>query len=136
MKILVIDGQGGKIGKMLVENLKKNLPEYEIIAFGTNSIATATMLKAGADFGATGENPVIVNCIDADIIIGPLGIIISNALLGEITPPMAAAISQSKAQKVLVPINRCNIFVAGVEALPLNDYVQLAVQQVKQIIEG
>ena len=82
MKILVIDGQGGKIGKMLVENLKKNLPEYEIIAFGTNSIATATMLKAGADFGATGENPVIVNCIDADIIIGPLRIIISNALLG------------------------------------------------------
>ncbi len=136
MKILVIDGQGGKIGKMLVENLKKALPEYELIALGTNSIATSTMLKAGADFGATGENPVILNCADADIIAGPLGIIISNSLLGEITPDMAAAVSQSKAQKVLVPVNRCNCIVAGITELPLSDYVRLAVQQIKQIIEA
>lgn len=136
MKIIIIDGQGGKIGKTLVEQFKKNLPEYELIALGTNSIATSAMLKAGADLGATGQNPVILNCADADIIIGPLGIVVANALLGEITPSMAIAISQSKAQKILIPVNRCNSIVVGVKPLSLSEYVQLAIQQVKQIIEG
>lgn len=135
MKILIIDGQGGKMGKMLVEQLKQNLPEIKITALGTNSIATAAMIKAGADFGATGENPVVFNCTDADIIIGPLGIIIANSLLGEITPKMALAIGQSKAQKILIPINRCNSTVVGVKELPFSEYVRLAIQQVKQIIE-
>ena len=135
MKILIIDGQGGMMGKMLVEQLKQNLPEVKLTAIGTNSIATAAMIKAGADFGATGENPVVFNCTNADIIIGPLGIIIANSLLGEITPSMALAIGQSKAQKILIPINRCNSTVVGVKELPFSEYVRLAIQQVKQIIE-
>ncbi|MBA1335460.1 MAG: hypothetical protein HPY66_1085 [Firmicutes bacterium] len=134
MKIIIVDGQGGKMGKMLVEQLKKSLPEYELIALGTNSIATSAMLKAGADFGATGENPVIFNCADADIIIGPLGIVIANSLLGEISPSMAQAIGQSKAHKILIPVNKCNNTVVGLKELPFNEYIQLAVQQVKQII--
>ena len=92
MKIIVIDGQGGKMGKGVVEQLKKAHPGLELIAVGTNSIATSAMLKAGADAGATGENPVVVNSRDADIIIGPIGIVIANSLLGEITPAMAVAV--------------------------------------------
>ena len=134
MKIVIIDGQGGKIGKMLVEQLKQSLPEIELTAIGTNSIATAAMLKAGADFGATGENPVLINCADADIIIGPLGIIVANSFLGEITPVMSIAISQSKAQKILIPINRCNTTVVGTQELPFSEYVLLAMQLLKQII--
>ncbi len=134
MKIIVIDGQGGKMGKMLVEQLKKSLPDHELIALGTNSIATSSMLKAGADFGATGENPVIFNCADADVIVGPLGIVIANSLLGEISPAMAQAIGQSKAHKVLIPVNRCNNTVVGIKELPFNEYIQLAVQQVKQFV--
>ena len=130
MKIVVIDGQGGRMGRMLVEQLHAALPQQEIIAIGTNSIATAAMLKAGAQHGATGENPVIVNARDADIIVGPLGIVIANSLLGEITPQMALAIGQSPAQKVLVPIDRCHTCVAGVESLPMGDYIHLAVAKV------
>lgn len=136
LKIVVIDGQGGKMGKMIVEQLKATLPQYQLIAIGTNSIATSAMLKAGADFGATGENPVIYNCADADIIIGPLGIIVANALMGEVTPSMAVAIGQSKAQKILIPINKCNNRVVGVQDLSYREYIELAVEQVKEIIEN
>ena len=108
MKILVIDGQGGRVGRLLIEGLKQQAPQLYITAIGSNSIATASMLKAGADEGATGENPVVFNSATADIIIGPIGIILSNALLGEITPRMAEAVSSSKAKKILIPINRCN----------------------------
>lgn len=131
--ILVIDGQGGKIGKLVVEQLKAELPLEQIVAIGTNSIATATMLKAGADAGATGENPVLVNAPRADVIIGPLGIIIADALLGEITPKMAQSICRSKAQKVLLPVNRCQTTVVGVQDLSLSDAVNLAVVQVKRL---
>jgi hypothetical protein len=93
------------------------------------------MLKAGADFGATGENPILVNCADADIIIGPIGIIIANSFLGEITPAMAIAIGQSKAQKVLIPINRCNTTLVGTPDLPFNEYVLLTLQLLKHIID-
>ena len=86
MTIMVIDGQGGKMGKGLVEQLKKLCPEDEILAIGTNSIATAAMLKAGADAGATGENPAVVTSRTADIIVGPMGIVIADSLMGEITP--------------------------------------------------
>lgn len=134
MKILVIDGQGGKIGKLLVEKLKQNLPSIELTAIGTNSIATASMLKAGADFGATGENPVLVNCSDADIIIGPIGIIAANSFLGEITPAMAAAVGQSKAQKILIPTNRCNITIVGTQELLFNDYVTQTLEMIKQLL--
>lgn len=135
MNILVIDGQGGKMGKTIVEQLKNSLPDFKITALGTNSIATSAMLRAGADFGATGENPVIYNSSNADIIIGSMGIIVANSYMGEITPAMANAISESKAVKVLIPVNRCNILVAGIEELPFSEYTSLAVEQVKKIIE-
>lgn len=130
LKILVIDGQGGKVGKSIVEQLKVALPNQSIIAIGTNSIATATMLKAGADMGATGENPVIHNCKDADIIVGPIGIILANSLLGEVTPQMAAAVSGSKAYKFLIPSNKCNSHVVSTQNLNLTEYVQLVVEKV------
>jgi hypothetical protein len=134
LKIVVIDGQGGRMGKMVVEQLKEVLPNYELIAIGTNSIATAAMLKAGADFGATGENPVVYNCADADIIIGPLGIVVANALLGEVTPSMALAVGQSSAHKILLPINKCNNVVVGVQELSYKEYVDLAIEHVKRIV--
>ena len=90
MKILVIDGQGGKMGAALTDQIKKNMPDVEVVAVGTNSLATSAMLRAGADAAATGENPVVVNCTWADVIVGPIGIILANALWGEITPKMAA----------------------------------------------
>lgn len=133
-KLLVIDGQGGKMGKTIVEQLRSSYPEQEIIAIGTNSIATAAMLKAGADYGATGENPAIVNSHDADIIIGPIGIVIANSLLGEITPAMAAAIGSSDADKLLIPVNRCKHFIVGCKDLSLNEYIRLVCQQLKEIL--
>ena len=131
-KIVVIDGQGGKMGAALTSQLKGAGLDAQIIAIGTNSAATAAMLKAGADAGATGENPVVVNCADADIITGPMGIITANALYGEITPKMAAAVSASPAQKLLIPVNRCSVTVVGVEDLPLGDYVKLTAQKAKE----
>ncbi len=136
MKIVVIDGQGGKIGQTLVEQLKQELPDCKLIAIGTNSIATSAMLRAGADFGATGENPVIFNCAGADIIIGPLGIVVANSFHGEITPSMALAVGQSSAQKILIPINRCNNTVVGVQELSFSEYVKLAVKHVKEIVNS
>ncbi|HJC47321.1 MAG TPA: DUF3842 family protein [Candidatus Lachnoclostridium pullistercoris] len=134
MKIIVIDGQGGKMGKGVVEQLKKARPELELIAVGTNSIATSAMLKAGADAGATGENPVIVNSRDADIIIGPIGIVIANSLLGEITPAMAVAVGSSPAQKILIPSSRCHQFVAGCRELPLGAYIREVVERVDELL--
>lgn len=130
MKIVVIDGQGGKMGSLLIEKLKSNaaLQDAEIIAIGTNSIATAAMLRAGADAGATGENPVIVNCRDAHIIAGPIGILAADSLLGEVTPAMATAIGQSVAQKVLLPVNKCKNFVVGVQDLSLQELAKQAVE--------
>ena len=128
MKILVIDGQGGRIGKALVEELRRLGFTGRITAVGTNSAATAAMLKAGADEGATGENPVVVGARRADVIMGPMGIVAANSLLGEITPAMALAVSESEARKVLVPVNRCRIRVAGVQELPLGEYTALAAQ--------
>ena len=135
MNIMVIDGQGGRMGKSIVEQMKRNFPEDEILAIGTNSIATAAMLKAGADAGATGENPAIVGCRTADLIIGPLGIVIADSLLGEITPAMAAAIGQSRAKKILLPVNRCQHYVVGCRDLPLGELVRLAVELARQFKE-
>lgn len=130
MKIVIIDGQGGKMGRSVIEQLKKMHPFMELYAIGTNSIATASMLKAGADYGATGENPAIVNSHDADIIIGPLGIVIANSLLGEITPMMAQAIGSSPAYKILIPVNRCGHFVVGCSELSLTDYIKQVCEEV------
>lgn len=135
MKIVIIDGQGGKMGSSVVAQLKACCPELILTAIGTNSIATSAMLKAGADFGATGENPVIVACRDADLLIGPLGIVIADSLLGEITPAMACAIGASSGCKILIPVNRhCRHIIVGCEELPLTGYINLVCEQVKDFI--
>ena len=105
MKIVVIDGQSGRMGQLLIDRMRNAGLSCEILAIGTNALATAAMLKAGADAGATGENPVLVACRTADIIAGPIGILSADSLLGEITPTMAVAIGQSAAKKVLLPVN-------------------------------
>lgn len=135
MTIMVIDGQGGKMGKGLVEQLKKLCPEDEILAIGTNSIATAAMLKAGADAGATGENPAVVTSRTADIIVGPMGIVIADSLMGEITPKMAVAWPEP-GPKVLIPVNRCQHFVVGCRDISMGEYVKLAVEEVLKIRRG
>ena len=115
MKILIVDGQGGGIGRQLVEALKRE-GERDITCVGTNAIATSAMLRAGATRAATGENAVVVACREAEVIAGPVGIVIADALLGEVTPRMAAAVGQSRARKVLIPVNQCGNFVVGVPA--------------------
>jgi NAD(P)-dependent dehydrogenase (short-subunit alcohol dehydrogenase family) len=128
MKIAVVDGQGGGIGKSLVEKLRASLGDSVcIIALGTNALATAAMLKAGADMGATGENAVVVNAATADMIVGSIGIIAANSMLGEMTPRMAEAIASSEAQKVLIPLNRCNLHVAGTQNRVFQDYIDDAI---------
>ena len=134
MKIVIVDGQGGKLGKLLVEQLKQGCPEAELYAIGTNSIATATMLKAGADFGATGENPVIRAVMDADVVLGPMGIVVAHSILGEVTPRMAEAVGGCKAKKLLIPMNSCGVSVAGVQELPLSGYVAQIVEQVRSML--
>jgi len=135
MKIVVVDGQGGRLGKMLVEGVKARLPQAQVYAIGTNSIATATMLKAGADFGATGENPVIRGVMDADGVLGPVGIVVAHAILGEVTPAMAEAVGGCRAKKFLVPMNSCGVVVAGVKEQPLQLYVAQAVELLAQELE-
>lgn len=133
MQIVVIDGQGGRMGSALIERIKATLPEHTCIAIGTNSIATAAMLRAGADAGATGENPVIVNARTADVIAGPIGILMSNALYGEVTPAMARAIGESAAVKLLLPVNRCGSIVIGVKEQSLADQIREAVSRIKAL---
>lgn len=114
MTILVIDAQGGGIGRQLVSGIVDNIPEAKIIAVGTNTSATAAMLKAGAHSAATGENAVIVGCRKADVIVGPLGIVIADSMLGEVTPKMALAVAQSEAKRILIPFNHCDNLVVGI----------------------
>ena len=133
MKILVIDGQGGGLGKQLVAALSAQCPQAQLTAVGTNSLAASAMRKAGAVRTATGENAVVVNCRHADIIVGPIGIVIADALLGEITPAMAAAICQADAKRVLIPVNHCENFVVGVPEGPVSQLVQTAAQKVKEL---
>lgn len=132
-KVLVIDGQGGGLGRQLVSALAAACPEAELTAVGTNSLAANAMLKAGASRAATGENAVVVNCRRADVIVGPIGIVIADALLGEITPAMAAAVCQSGARRVLVPINHCENYVVGVPNQPVSQLVAAAAQKVKEL---
>ena len=134
--VLVIDGQGGGLGRQLVAAIAAACPEAELTAVGTNSLAANAMLKAGAARAATGENAVVVNCRHADVIVGPIGIVIADALLGEITPAMAAAVCQSGAKRVLVPINHCENYVVGVPEQPVSQLVNAAAQKVKALCEG
>ncbi|MGI5997028.1 MAG: DUF3842 family protein [Lutispora sp.] len=136
MKIVIIDGQGGRMGKMVVEQLKEKHPSLQLIAIGTNSIATAAMMKAGADYGATGENPVVVASKDADIIIGPIGIVIADSMIGEVTPAIAMAIGQSKAEKILIPVNKCNSHVVGAQNLPMSEYIKQVVEITDELIKN
>ena len=136
MKILVIDGQGGRLGRRLTEEIRKALPEAEITAIGTNSIATENMMKSDcADHLATGENAVIVGARNADMIVGPVGIATADAMLGEISPAMANAVASSSAYRVLIPMNLCHTYVAGVtqgSAAILED----AMAHIRQIATG
>ena len=134
MKIVVIDGQGGRIGKNVIEQVKAGHKNLELYAIGTNTMATSVMLKAGADFGATGENAVLVNVADADIVVGPVGIVFANALLGEITPAIATAVGASRAFKILIPVNRCNHYIAGCAENSLGEYIRIAVDKLESIL--
>ena len=136
MTILVIDGQGGKLGRTLIENIKKNFPTVEIMAVGTNSMATSAMLKGGADEGATGENPVLVGCRTADVIVGPLGIVIADSLLGEVTPKMAVAVAQSQAKRILIPMNRCENLIAGVQEVTMSAMLEDVFFKVDKIVKN
>lgn len=133
MKILVIDGQGGKIGRQLIETILNSVSGAEILAVGTNSTATSSMIKGGAKNAATGENAVIVGCRAADVIIGPVGIVLADALFGEITPAMSAAVGSSTAQKILIPINKCGAIVAGTQGQSITDLIQYAVAALKDL---
>lgn len=134
MKIVIIDGQGGGVGRSLIEEISSRYPEAEIIAVGTNASATANMVKAGHAVGATGENAVVCNCRNADVILGPVGIIMADAILGEITPRMAHAVSASQARIILVPMNRCHAEIVGVENKKLGDYIAEAVRRIGEKI--
>ena len=134
MRILVIDGQGGRIGREVIERIKTEGIDCDITAVGTNSTATAAMLKGGADRAATGENAVRVNVRRADIIIGPIAIVVADALLGEITPDMAVAVGQSPAQKLLIPVNHCDNTVIGVGDLSLKTLLPGVIEQLKRML--
>ncbi|EHL64116.1 DUF3842 family protein [Cloacibacillus evryensis] len=134
MNILVIDGQGGGIGRQIVQSVRAKMPDISITAVGTNSIAAAAMLKAGADRAATGENSVVVCCRDADVIIGPVAIVIADSLLGEITPVMAAAVARSEAKRILVPVNCCNNIIAGVPDLSVGRLVECVMDELQKLI--
>lgn len=129
MTVLVVDGQGGGMGSRIIVELRAVLGEaVKITAVGTNSLATSAMLKAGANAGATGENPVLFHAPRADVILGPIGIIAANSMHGEITPAMACAIAASDARKILIPVSKCSVSVAGVANAPLETYIKQAAE--------
>lgn len=135
MKVLVIDGQGGQLGGQIIKAVKGNFADMNITAVGTNATATATMLKAGANQAATGENPVLVACRKADIIVGPIGIVIADSLFGEITPGMAVAVGQAEAVRILLPVNKCDNLVAGISNVSMTDIVDDVIRKIKEIIK-
>ena len=134
MELLVIDGQGGRIGQQLVRAITTRYPQCRVFAVGTNSMATAAMLKGGAYQGATGENALKVACRKADVILGPLGIVIADALLGEISPDMAVAVGQAPARKILIPMNQCDNIVAGVAELPVGKLLDSALAELDKLL--
>jgi len=134
LKILIIDGQGGGLGRQLVTAVKEQYPEIEVLAVGTNSAATNAMLRAGADRAATGENSVVVASGQADVIMGPLGMVIADSMLGEITPRMALAVGRSRAKRILVPVSQCDNIVAGTQDISMAQNVQNAVAVLQTLI--
>ena len=136
MNILIIDAQGGGVGRQLVLAIRERLPDADITAVGTNAAATSAMLKAGASRAATGENAVVVCSRKADVILGAIGIVIADAMLGEITPRMAAAVAQSGAKRVLLPVSHCDNIVAGVAGQTVARLVDAAVQELEKLQAG
>ena len=134
MNILVMDAQGGGIGKQVVTAVRTRFPDVTITAVGTNAAATTAMLRAGADEGATGENAAVVCCRSADVFIGPVGIVIADALLGEVTPRMAVAVGQSAAKRILIPVNHCTNFIAGVADLSVGRLVDSVVAELEKTV--
>ena len=132
--LVVIDGQSGRMGQLFIERVRSAGLECAITAIGTNAIATSAMLKAGADQGATGENPVVVACRRADLIVGPIGILVADAMLGEITETMVLAIGRSGAKKLLLPVNQCGNLIAGTQAMSLNRVMEEAVATLKELL--
>ena len=133
MKIMVMDGQGGGVGRSLIEELHSRYPEAELIAVGTNATATSNMMKGGTNEGATGENAVVYNSARVDAILGPIGIVMANAMLGEITPRMAEAVASSDVPILLIPMSRCNAQVMGVEDRKLADNIREAVERLAEL---
>ena len=136
MNILVMDAHGGGIGKQVVTAVRTRFPDVTITAVGTNAAATTAMLRAGADEGATGENAAVVCCRRADVIIGPVGIVIADAMLGEVTPRMAVAVGQSAAKRILIPVNHCANFIAGVADLSVGRLVDSVVAELEKTIRS
>lgn len=134
MKIAVVDAQGGGLGKVLVERIKQRLPKAEVIGLGTNVIATNAMLKAGADQAATGENAIVFNIKTVDAIVGGIGIIAANGMMGEITPKVAEAVSSSQALKVLIPLGKCNIVIPGSDNYTINELIDKAIWHITQCL--
>ena len=134
MQIVIIDGQGGGMGRQLISAIKAAHPQLELTAVGTNAIATTAMIKAGADHAATGENAVIVASRTADVIVGPVGVVIADSLLGEITPAMAVAVGQSAAKKLLLPVNACANVVVGVTETSVGALARQAVKLLEEMI--
>ena len=136
MNVLIIDGQGGQLGSQIIKAVISRYPDIDLTAVGTNAAATTAMVKAGAKKAETGENPIIVACRKADVIIGPIGIVIADALLGEITPDAAKAVGQSDAVRILIPINKCENLVAGVANLTLTSLIEDALAKLDKIINN
>ena len=135
MRILVIDGQGGQLGAALIKAIFEKLPEADVTAIGTNANASVSMMKAGAKKVATGENPVVVAAKKADIIIGPIGIVIADSMLGEITPVMANAVGGASAVRILIPVNKCENMVAGISTVPVAVLIEDAVKKLLSVIQ-
>lgn len=133
MKLIVIDGQGGGVGRSLIAALKARMPQQPVIALGTNAQATSAMLKAGADAAATGESAIRYQCKSADVILGVTGLLHANAMMGEISPAVAAAVSLSEAQKILVPLERCGLRIAGVGKQPLDSLIRQAADMAAEL---
>ena len=134
MKVVVVDGLSGRMGQLFIEKVKAAKLPCEITAVGCNTLATSSMLKAGADAGATGENPVVVACRTADVIAGPIGILAADSMMGEVTPAMACAIGSSEAKKLLFPVNNCNNIVVGIQPLSLSRLMDEAVETLRSLL--
>ncbi len=135
MNILIIDAQGGGIGKQVITAIRQNIPDAVITAVGTNTTATSVMLKAGADYGATGENAVIVCTRKADVIIGPIGITVADSMFGEITPAMAKAVGQSGAKRILIPVSHCDNIVVGIKNLSMKELIEEVIAELHKLKE-